>query len=259
MKPIKFTIQIDGQSNEIAANVRDSGENMIFLIHGLGCSKESFHLFWDFRDFDGYSVLALDLPGFGESSKSNTFSYTMEAQARICAEILTKFLNKKLHIVAHSMGGVVALLLPDEILNGAKTFTNIEGNLIGSDCGILSRKIVSVPPEVFVSFFPALQNKFNSFSERYAAIDATSAKALYKSAESLVEWSDSNKLLELFLALPCRKAYFFGDENADLPTLAHLEGVQKVEINQSGHFPMNDNPKEFYGKLYKFLKGTDKT
>jgi len=180
----------------------------------------------------------------------------MEAQARICAEILTKFSDKNLHIVAHSMGGAVALLLPDKILNGAKTFTNVEGNLIGDDCGMISRKIISVPPEVFESdFFQELRDQFNSFGERYAAIDSTSADALYKSAESLVAWSDSEKLLEIFLALPCQKAYFFGDENADIAAVTRVGDVQKVKIKQSGHFPMNDNPKDFYGELNKFLKG----
>ncbi|MBW2642458.1 MAG: alpha/beta hydrolase [Deltaproteobacteria bacterium] len=256
MKLMKFSIVIDGQSNEIVANVRDTGKNLIFLVHGLGCSKDSFHHIWNRTDFDDYSILALDLAGFGESSKSKKFSYAMEAQARICAEILMKFSYMNLHIVAHSMGGAVALLLPDEILNGTKTVTNVEGNLIGADCGIISREIISVPLAMFESdIFPELRDKFNSFGEKYAAIDSTSADALYKSAESLVAWSDSNKLLEIFLRLPCRKAYFFGDENVDLPMVTHVGDVQKVKIKQSGHFPMNDNPKVFYCELYKFLNG----
>ncbi len=255
MKRIKFPIFIDGQSSEIVANVHDTGENLILLVHGLGCSKDSFHHLWNLTDFNDYSILALDLAGFGESSISIRFSYTMEAQARICAEILTKFSNKNLHIVAHSMGSAVALLLPDEILNGLKTFTNVEGNLTGADCGTISRNIISVSPAVFESdIYPELRDKFNSLGEKYADIDLTSADALYKSAESLVAWSDSDKLLEKFLALPCRKAYFFGDENADLPTVTRVGNIQKVKIKQSGHFPMNDNPKEFYGELYKFLK-----
>ncbi|MCD4741191.1 MAG: alpha/beta hydrolase [Desulfobacteraceae bacterium] len=253
---MKFSIIIDGQSNEIVANVRDTGKELIFLVHGLGCSKNSFHHIWNLTDFDGYSILALDLVGFGESSKSKKFSYTMEAQAQICAEILTKFSYKKLHIVAHSMGGAVALLLPDDILNETKTFINVEGNLIGADCGIISRKIISVPPAVFESdIFPELRDQFNNFGKSYAAIDSTSADALYKSAESLVTWSDSNKLLEVFLGLSCRKAYFFGDENVDLPTVTRVGEVQKVKIKQSGHFSMNDNPKDFYCELYKFMMG----
>jgi len=69
MKVMKFTVLIDGQDNEIVANVRDNGNNVIFMIHGLGCSKDSFHHFWHRTDFDDYSILALDLAGFGESSK----------------------------------------------------------------------------------------------------------------------------------------------------------------------------------------------
>ncbi len=245
---------IEGQPIKVAANVRKAGPNLIFLVHGLGCSKDTFHHFWSRTDFDDYSILALDLAGFGESSKLKKISYTMEVQAQICTEILTKFSYKNLHIVAHSMGVAVALLLTDEILNSTKTFTNVEGNLIGTDCGIISRKIISVPPAVFESdIFPELRDKFNSFGERHAAIDLTSADALYKSAKSLVAWSDSNKLLEIFLELPCRKAYFFGDKNIDLPTVTRAGDVQKVKIMQSGHFPMNDNPKDFYGELNKFI------
>lgn len=254
MKLRQFSVFIDGQSIEIVAGARDAGEDLLFFVHGLGCSKDSFHHFWNRSDFDDYSVLAPDLVGFGDSAKSESFSYTMEAQARICAEILTKFSDKNLHIIAHSMGGAVALLLPDEILNGAKTFVNVEGNLIGADCGIASRKIISVSPAVFESdILPELRDKFNSLGEGYAAMDSASAYALYQSAESLVAWSDSNKLLEVFLALPCRKAYFYGEENAEHLTVASVGDVPKVKIKQSGHFPMNDNPEDFYDELYKFV------
>ncbi len=253
---MKFILDVEGQANEIVAKVRDTGKNLIFFMHGLGCSKDSFHHVWNCTDLDNFSILTLDLVGFGESSESKDFSYTMEAQARICAEILRKFSNKNLHIVAHSMGGAVALLLPDDILNNIKTFINVEGNLIGTDCGILSRNIISVPLDVFESnFFSELRKKFNNFGERYAAIDSTSADALYKSSKSLVSLSDSNRLLEIFLALPCRKAYFFGDKNANIPTVTRVGDVQKIMIKHSGHFPMNDNPKDFYNELYKILMG----
>ena len=260
MKPRHFSVSIDGQSLELVASVRDAGTDLLFFLHGLGCSTDSFHHFWNRIDFDGYSVLAPDLVGFGKSTKSQSFSYTMEAQARICAEILTEFSDKNLHIVAHSMGGAVALLLPDEILNRTKTFANVEGNLIGADCGIASRKIISVPPAMFESdILPELRDKFNSLGEGYAAIDSTSADALYRSAQSLVAWSDSNKLLEVFLALTCRKAYFYGDENAEQPTVASVGEVPKVKVKRSGHFPMNNNPEDFYDKLYKFVTASDTT
>lgn len=260
MKPRHFSVSIDRQSLELVANVRKAGKDLLFFVHGLGCSKDSFHHFWDRTDFEDYSVLAIDLIGFGESTKSESFSYTMEAQARVCAEILTEFSDSNLHIVAHSMGGAVVLLLPEDILNGIMTFANIEGNLIGADCGIASRKIISVPPDVFESdILPEFRDMFNSLGEGYAAIDSTSADALYRSAESLVAWSDSNELLEAFHALSCRKAYFYGDENADHPTVTSVGDVPKVKIERSGHFPMNDNPGDFYDELYKFVTVSDKS
>jgi pimeloyl-ACP methyl ester carboxylesterase len=260
MKPRHFSVSIEGQSLELVASVRDAGKDLLFFVHGLGCSKDSFHHFWDRTNFEDYSVLALDLIGFGESTKSESFSYTMEAQARVCAKILTEFSDRNLHIVAHSMGGAVALLLPDDILNVTKTFANIEGNLIGADCGIASRRIISVPPAVFESdILPEFRDKFNGLWKGYAAMDSTSANALYRSAESLVAWSDSNKLLEAFHALSCPKAYFYGDENADHPTVASVGNVPKVKIERSGHFPMNDNPADFYDELYKFVTMSDTT
>ena len=106
---------------------------------------------------------------------------------------------------------------------------------------------------------PEFRDMFNSLGEGYAAIDSTLADPLYRSAASLVAWSDSNKLLEAFYALSCPKAYFYGDENADHPTVASVGDVPKVKIERSGHFPMNDNPDDFYDELYKFVAASETT
>ncbi|MGA1826047.1 MAG: alpha/beta fold hydrolase [bacterium] len=260
MKRRKFSIFTEGQSIELDTYTRDAGKELLFFLHGLGCSKDSFHHVWNRPDFDRFSILAPDLVGFGDSTKPESFSYTMEAQARVCAEILAEFSDKNLHIIAHSMGGAVALLLPDQVLSCAKSFVNVEGNLIDADCGILSRKIISVSPAIFKSYlFPELCEEFGHLREKYAAMHSTSADVLYRSAESLIAWSDSNMLLTVFLALPCRKAYFYGDENAAHPTIASIGDVPKVKIKRSGHFSMNDNPEDFYDELYTFLTASAMT
>jgi len=254
MKQTDFSVVIEGEPLHIAAYLREAGPELLFLIHGLGCSKDSFHHLWNYHPFDNYSVMAVDLAGFGNSSKSRNFSYTMEAQAQICAEILSEFSEKKLHIVAHSMGGAVALLLPHKVLERTETFVNVEGNLIAEDCDIAGRKIISVPPDIFAkNVLPEVHDLFKRFGHGYTAIDDTSADALYRSARSLTAWSDSKKLLELFLGLTCRKAYFYGEDNAEHPTIASIGNVTKVMIKRSGHFPMNDNPEDFYGTLHQFV------
>ena len=234
---------------EICSSWRSGGDELIFMIHGLGCSKEIFDGVWNYPGFEEYSILAIDLLGFGRSSKPVDFSFSMEDQACICGEILRNSRYSKLHIVAHSMGGAVALLLPETFLTSIESFANLEGNLIEEDCGILSRKAISVPYSQF--------NKEGiEYSDKeHMSLEDTSSLAYYRSAESLVEWSDSGRLLEKFRNLSCYKAYFFGEGNGDHPTVSRMDGIRQIRINKSGHFFMKDNPDEFYEKLLKIIKG----
>ena len=252
----RFSASFDGESFEIAAGVRHSGSNLLFFIHGLGGSKDIFHHIWERGDFADYSVLAVDLVGFGESDKPGGFSYKMEAQAQVAAGLLAEFPDAKLHVIGHSMGGAVALLFPPEILSSIETFANAEGNLIGADCQLGSRGMISVPPDVFAAeMFPELRAEYARLGPDYSALDSTTADVMYRSAESLVSWSDSEKLLEAFLNLSCRKSYFYGSENSTHPTVQRVADVQKVEIKRSGHIMMCDNPDDFYDELHKFLTG----
>ncbi|MBT3201693.1 MAG: alpha/beta hydrolase [Phycisphaerales bacterium] len=256
MKTEHFAISYEGASFQVAADVRRGGADLLFFVHGLGCSKGSFCHVWDRADFSraDFSIAAIDLVGFGDSDRPGDFPYTMEAQAKVVADVLSEFSGKRLHIVAHSMGGAIGLLLGDEILGSTETFTNVEGNLIGADCEIGSRGIISVTPEVFAAeMLPAMRAKYAELGPSYAAIDSTTADILHRSAESLVAWSDSVKLLEAFDALACRKAYFYGDENAAHPTVSRVGEAARCEIKRSGHFPMSDNPEDFYTALHRFI------
>jgi len=70
----------------------------------------------------------------------------------------------------------------------------------------------------------------------------------------LLEWSESNELLEKFLNLKINKAYLYGVENSDMPVLKILEDkVKLIQISNSGHFMMLDNPIEFYNTLIKTI------
>ena len=94
--------------------------------------------------------MTLDYIGFGGSAKPVGFSYEMEDQAAICAEVVKQVFAHKVHIIAHSMGGAIGLLLPPDLLDAALSFANLEGNLSSEDCGIVSRKTVSVSYRGFV-------------------------------------------------------------------------------------------------------------
>jgi pimeloyl-ACP methyl ester carboxylesterase len=235
---------------EVAAAYSQGTADLLFCIHGLGCSYHSFRDLEAQPTLQKCSTLVPDLFGFGNSGRSQGFSYSMEAHAELCAGLLRQFHYERLHLVAHSMGGAIALLLPPELLNSAASFANVEGNLTSADCGLASRRAAGVTYEKFkAEILPEYMVKFG----KYLSLDLASPIAYYRSACSLVEWSDSGKLLDKFLNLRCRKCYFYADQNRHGPSVAATGGMRQVEIKGSGHFIMDDNPGQFYAELAKFI------
>ena len=252
-----FTIEHDGINLKVATTYRRRDDETLLLLHGLGCSRESFKDIWSCNELSGYSILTLDLIGFGQSSKSERFSYKLEDHAAVCAKIWSEYHVGQIHIVAHSMGGAIGLLLPPALLKAALTFSNLEGNLSSEDRGIVSQKTTTVSMPVFESrVWPEIKALSKSLGEGRFFLESAMPAAFYKSAASLVQWSNSGKLLTRFKNLPCRKAYFYSEQNSHRLALHRLASIETIGISRSGHFLMNDNPAEFYPRLKTFLKPT---
>ena len=82
----------------------------VLLLHGLGGAKSSF--------FDAaatlsrrYRVHALDLPGFGASSKPTTAPYTARWFAETVLDTMDALGIERAHVVGNSMGGRIAIEL----------------------------------------------------------------------------------------------------------------------------------------------------
>jgi len=258
-KTVKVTYQ--QKDFELSTKLKEYSREFTVFIHGLGCTKESFDDVWNFTSlFKDFSLLTFDLIGFGDSSQPKDFSYTMEDQAEICKVLLDEFKPDKVHIVAHSMGGAVGLLLAEKIGDTAASFMNIEGNLISEDCGPLSRKATSVSfdefnKRVFNELKSAVRLSGDKSSQLWATwCEKSDALAYYKTSRSLVEWSESGNLLKKFKALKTNKAYFYGVKNSQMEIVDRLHPIRKISISNSGHFPMVDNPQEFYLTLAETLR-----
>jgi pimeloyl-ACP methyl ester carboxylesterase len=141
------------------------------------------------------------------------------------------------------------------------SYISVEGNLIGADCGLISRRTISYSFETFPNKMFDELIAINKSSEEYSArlwaemLEKCHPLAFYKSSESLVEWSDSNRLLECFINLKSKKAYIYGDKNCRMDILNMLGDISKVAVPGSGHFVMNDNPNEFYKEVSKLVNG----
>ncbi|MGE5627917.1 MAG: alpha/beta fold hydrolase [Solirubrobacterales bacterium] len=262
-KQYKAIINYKEKNIELSVKYRKGNNELILFIHGLGCSKDSFEQLWGFPDFKAYSLVTFDLVGFGDSEKTLDFSYDIADQAEICKLLLSQFQYDIVHIVGHSMGGAIGVLLMEGLKSSSASFINVEGNLIGADCGLISRKTISYS---FEEFHKNMFNKLilhNKASEDFSSklwaemLQKCDPFAFYKSSKWLVKWSDSNKLLDIFLGLKCNKAYIYGDKNSEMDVIGMLNGIKKISISNSGHFMMNDNPNEFYKKLCNTIKVFD--
>jgi pimeloyl-ACP methyl ester carboxylesterase len=252
------TIESSTGNLTVSANYRKGNERLILFLHGLGGTKDAFKNVWDRDELREESILVPDLQGFGESSHNPTFSYTLEDQVEVLKKLLSKYPYEELHIVAHSMGGAIGVLLAEQIPN-LGSFVDIDGNLIPGDGGLLSRQTAGLPYEEFRNQkFEQLRNQMSQSSSvgaREWVDQSRQADPLgfYRSARSLVKWSDSGELLERYNALSARKLFVFGESNNGMNVLSRLDPNETLMIGQSDHFPMNDAPNEFYPKLASFI------
>lgn len=231
---------------------KPESDDWIVFVHGLACTKDTFLHAFDEQYFPASSLLVMDLVGFGDSSKPADYSYSMEDQAMIYERLLAEFSYETLHVVAHSMGVAVALLFSPDIYCRVDTFANIEGNLIAEDCDMLSRRIAERTfDEYETRMFIRHKERFRH--DILLRFDSSTPLSVYNSSVSLVKWSDSGELLRRYEDLTCRKLYFWGERNADMPVLRRLKEEEKCMIFNSGHAMMIENPEDFYGKLSQFI------
>ena len=216
------------------------GKELIFFIHGLGCAKESFSYAWrDWQIPENYTICVVDLPGHGASVFPASYPYTMAAYAETCSQLLNFLGADAVHVVGHSMGGAIGLLLSQE------------GNLFYEDCTI-SRRIIAYDEQSFIkNVLPLSGGVFKCRSE------ATSAdplpKALYQSAAALVEISKTGELQDIFMNLPIPKRYVYGERSANPAMVQKLDFTETKCISGAGHFMMQDNPSDTYAVILSCL------
>lgn len=247
---------------ELSARLRTPprGGDLLLLLHGLGCAKESFDSAFAAGPLAGLGICAFDFPGHGRSVGPLP-EFTIQAYAEVTAAVVRELAPRRLFVVAHSMGGAVGVVAAADLPRLAG-FVNIEGNLVGQDCGLVSRGAAERPRREFVTReFPRFladlqasrQPALRTWARWYAQTDPV---AFHQVASSLVEWSDSGKLRSLFRSLPGTTAYLHGGDSGDLSyLLSTLDGIPVHAIPGSGHFPMLDNPPALWRTVAQVLAG----
>jgi pimeloyl-ACP methyl ester carboxylesterase len=251
-------VEYHGERIEISGLVRRGGKHLIVFLHGFGCAKECFAPFFGDNMPDEFTLLAMDFPGHGGSSRlADPSSYSLQTLADVANLTIDLFAPKFVSFVGHSMGGAVSLIA-SQARSDVYGIVDADGNLVAEDCGIVSRATANQTLGRFVrhgyqQFLQELQmSKMpdeTAWADWYAKSDPV---ALHELACSLVEWSDSGKLLNLF-RVQKRAMYLYGDRDRKDYLLSDLIGIDVHAISRSGHFMMLDNPVEFFRKITDFF------
>lgn len=247
-------VEHNGRHLAVSVKYREVSGKLLLFLHGWGAVKECFDQAFDVTELEGFSICAVDLVGFGHSEKDPDFSYDLQDQAKIVAHVIRILKPSEVYLVGHSMGGGVAVLCSQEMPPGMlRALITVEGNLVTKDASPFTRWIAAQPRRLFNRGEFGITKKLLYASpignHRMCAgwWDASDADAIRKSAQSIVSWSDSGKLLLMFSGL-ATKAYVYGEKSKrnKKVTLSKLAENEAYKVSSSGHFPMLDNPAVFY-------------
>jgi pimeloyl-ACP methyl ester carboxylesterase len=102
-------VTLNGKSIALLESPVDLSKPNIVLIHGFGANKENWVRFAAHLT-ENYHVLAIDLPGHGQSIQDLNLQYDMDDQVGYVHEILQKLKIQKFHMAGNSMGGAISAL-----------------------------------------------------------------------------------------------------------------------------------------------------
>ena len=233
----------------------------ILFIHGLGSNKEWFSKQYVSYSLFDYSWLVPDLLGHGDSAVSTKLTdYTMDGQAHLLRLILLKEHVTELFILAHSMGGPIAISLIEKLLEKKDSSIKIsgliylEGNIDKGDA-FFSSKIACKSYEDFA-------DDYENFVKLYSAdfhpiLQKNGPFPIWCSCLDLVKVSKEEIILPRIKNIQKFPIQFiFGKLNKgrfSSETLLREKGLPIEFIPEAGHGLHIDNPKGFWKVIKNLL------
>lgn len=103
---VEKTIKVDGETWHYMVGGNPDGETLV-MIHGFGGDMDNWTRFAPHMA-DKYKLVAMDLPGFGQSARHKDWSYVPSKQVIRLHAFLQAIGETKYHITGNSMGGHIA-------------------------------------------------------------------------------------------------------------------------------------------------------
>lgn len=221
------TVEVSGRSFDIAYDIVNVGkERQILFLHGWGSNKEVMKAAFADR-FKGFTLVFVDMPGFGKSP--NEYILTTMDYAQIIRSFLESIQIRPFAMFGHSFGGKVATLLSPNML------------CLLSSAGIVEKKPFKVRAKIKI--FKFLKKLFGDSMYRFFATkDADGMpKNMYETLKNVVDEDFS----EYFAATKSKTLVFWGRNDT---ATSVLSGRKIASLIANSHFY------DFDGDHYFFLK-----
>ncbi|MGQ4451413.1 alpha/beta fold hydrolase [Streptomyces griseus] len=227
-------------------------------VHGLGATSPAY-----FTESAVHPLLAgrrsllIDMLGFGISDRPVDFGYTLEAHADALAAAMEAAGVTGAELVAHSMGGSVAIVL-------ATRHPHLVSRLVLVDANLDPLVPAPGPGSAGIAAFTEKEFLAGGWQEVRDAAGAhwwstmrlAGREALHRSAVHLVRDTDPS-LRTLLTELKIPRTYMLPESDGPLRGAELLEaaGVRVVPVPDCGHNIMLDNPEAFARATARALAG----
>jgi len=257
MEPKEQKLEIDYEdlTQNLTYFFRSGKLGTVLWLHAFCCGKEDFEPAFSNQLLDGYALAAFDFPGSSHSPYPENTTYSFDDLVEMVKIFIEKLNLKNVIAIGHSTGSLIASLLAERYPNLVRAVVSVEGNMDLGDCW-LTQKIAGNSYEKFTQeILPEyLKGLVGGPIEVYGAhLKRADPKSAYDYAESVLKYSKIG--LETFLALKLPKLYIYCSQNSSLPYLNIMKKETNViEIPDSNHWPIYDNPEAFFKALFDFLR-----
>ncbi len=241
-------------------------------IHGLGDNRKWFAKHFAKYSLDRFSWIVPDLLGHGNSSKSEKDkAYTMNKQAEYLAAILEKEEVEQVSILAHSMGGAIAVSLIEILalkrtsISKPRLLLYLEGNLDAGDA-FFSSKFAEMSFHEFSQEFESISNRIlgdskeEHMKEYVSAFREAGPFTIWASSKDLAPVSNKGDLLDRLLTHCDFNCYFiFGEKNRGVYSSEKLvrdAHLPLLFIPSAGHGLHTENPAYFWDVIGNLIQNT---
>ncbi|MEU7020594.1 alpha/beta hydrolase [Streptomyces sp. NPDC046203] len=218
-------------------------------VHGLGATSPAYFTQAAVHPLlAGHRSLLIDLLGHGHSDRPTGFGYTLEDHADALAAALTAADVSGAELIAHSMGGSVAIVLASRHPHLVSRLVLVDANLdplprVPGAAG--SSGIAAYTEEEFLDGgWAEVRDRVGA--HWWSTMRLAGREALHRSATHLVAGTVPT-MRELLLDLKVPRTFLLPEADGPLPGADELRaaGVSVVAIPDCGHNIMLDNPRDF--------------